>query len=162
MNNITIELCTEDRARIDRLIAAMEHRTCDSCVTTARAYVKQATTESDPITEKLAQTLAKAEEPTEAPKNATEKAEEITPPTTQAEEERPTREEIAQPEPIKEPTITKAELQQKITQLAAANNGAKKAQVREIVKSYAETVSKLPEDKYSEIWARLTALESEG
>ncbi len=34
-NTIMIELCTEDRARLDRLAEALERRTCDRCVTTA-------------------------------------------------------------------------------------------------------------------------------
>ena len=44
-NNITIELCAEDRARLDRLVEALERRTCDKCVTTALEYVKTATEE---------------------------------------------------------------------------------------------------------------------
>lgn len=35
MNNITIEFCPEDRARIDRLIAAMENKACERCVENA-------------------------------------------------------------------------------------------------------------------------------
>lgn len=35
MNNIIIEFCPEDRARIDRLIAAMENKACERCVESA-------------------------------------------------------------------------------------------------------------------------------
>lgn len=41
-NYITIELCAEDRARLDRLAEALERRTCDKCVTTAIDYLKNA------------------------------------------------------------------------------------------------------------------------
>jgi sRNA-binding protein len=146
-NNITIELCAEDRARLDRLIAAMERKTCESCVATAMEYARQQPAET--------------KETVEPPKNAPGATEDVTPPTTHAAEEKPTREEDAPWEQATEPTITKEEMQQKVTQLAAANNGAKKAKVREIVNAYAKKVSDLPEDKYPEIWAKLTALESE-
>ena len=33
MNKITIELCAEDRARLDRLTAALERKACESCAT---------------------------------------------------------------------------------------------------------------------------------
>lgn len=35
MNNITIEFCPEDRARIDRLTAALENKACERCVENA-------------------------------------------------------------------------------------------------------------------------------
>lgn len=41
-NYITIELCAEDRARLDRLAEALERRTCDKCVTSAIDYLKNA------------------------------------------------------------------------------------------------------------------------
>ena len=34
-NTITIELCAEDRARLDRLAEALERKACDKCVTSA-------------------------------------------------------------------------------------------------------------------------------
>ena len=34
-NTITIELCAEDRARLDRLAEALERKSCDKCVTSA-------------------------------------------------------------------------------------------------------------------------------
>ena len=39
-NRIAIELCAEDRARLDRLAEALERRTCDKCVSAAIEYVK--------------------------------------------------------------------------------------------------------------------------
>lgn len=67
-----------------------------------------------------------------------------------------------QPAPTPEPapeqpqTYTLEDVRRKVVELTTAG---KKAQVREIVKSYAETVSGLPEDKFAEIMDRLTALE---
>ena len=39
-NHITIELCDEDRARLDRLAEALERRACDKCVTAAIEFTK--------------------------------------------------------------------------------------------------------------------------
>ena len=152
MNHITIEFCADDRARIDRLTArieqlieAVESRARDRCVKDALALIgTQQAPEADPIQQKLAETLAKANTPAEKPTEAAEatKAE----PAAAAETK---------------PTITQEQLQQKITQLAAAKNGALKVKVREIVTAYAPKVSELPEDKWSEIWDKLTDLEKE-
>lgn len=162
MNNIIIELCAEDRARLDRLAEALERRNCDPCVATALEIIDKAKRpESDPVQQKLAETLAKAETPAEPTKNATEEAEAPTLPTTPSEEEEPTAKEDAQAEPA-EPTVTLEQIQQKVVQLAAGNGGTKKAKVREIINAYAKKVSDLPEDKWSEVWGKLTALESEG
>ncbi len=42
-NTIIIELCAEDRARLDRLAEAMEKKTCDRCVSSAIECLKQPT-----------------------------------------------------------------------------------------------------------------------
>lgn len=153
MNNITIthELCAEDRARLDRLSTALE----------ALQQPNVPEVHPDQLQMRLDGVMAKASEPTEAPKNAPESTEVSTLPTTQPEEEMPVAEEDAQAEEAPKPTITQAQLQQRITQLAAANGGAKKAQIRDIVKAYAKMVSEIPEDKYEEVWEKLNALESE-
>ena len=49
-----------------------------------------------------------------------------------------------------------ADIQKAVVRLAAAG---KKAEVREIVKGYADRVSAIPEDKRTEVLARLSALE---
>lgn len=177
MNHITIEFCAEDRARIERLTArmeqlieAMESRTCDRCVRDALAWSEQVqraevigtqqAMESDALQQKLAETLAKANAPAEKP---TETAE--APKAEPAPIDHPAAESLpgGDPAPADEakPTITQEQLQQKITQLAAAKNGALKVKVREIVTAYAPKVSELPEDKWPEIWAKLAALEKE-
>jgi hypothetical protein len=127
-NLITIALSTEDRARLDRLISALENRAAQEESTTPDPA-------AEAITEALTEVLTKA---TEAP----------------AEVETPTTEE---------PTVTLGQIQQKVVQLSAADNGKKKAKVREIIVAFSPTVSGLNDmpEKWSEIWDRLTALESE-
>lgn len=54
------------------------------------------------------------------------------------------------------PVPSTADIQKVVVRLAAAG---KKAEVREIVKGYADRVSAIPEDKRAEVLARLSALE---
>jgi hypothetical protein len=152
-NTITIEFCAEDRARLDRLTAALERRL-------ERRIAQQEETQPDPVQQKLAETLAKAETPAEAPKSTTEAPEASAPPVTQPEEETPTEEKSAPAETVK-PTVTLAQIQQKVIQLAAGFGGSKKAAVREIINAHAKKVTDLPKDKWAEVWDKLTALESE-
>ena len=119
-NLITIELSTEDRARLDRLIAALENKTT------------QAETPADPVTEALAEVLDNVTEPTVEESTTTE-----------------------------ETTITADLIQQKVMELCKANGGKHKGTVKDIVTAYAPTVSKIPEDKWSEVWDKLIALEAE-
>lgn len=158
-NNITIELCAEDRARLDRLAAALERKACDKCVATAMEFAKhriEPQPESDPVQKALAETLAKAEAAVEPQKNATEEAESSTPTTTPLEEETTADEEPAQPESTK--TVTHAELKAKVIELSAKDLKLK-AQAREIVLSYAPTVGGVPEDKLNECYKKIVALE---
>ena len=119
-NIITIELSTEDRARLDRLIAALENRTTKE------------ETPADPVTEALAEVLDNVTEPTVEESTTTE-----------------------------ETTITADLIQQKVMELCKANGGKHKGTVKDIVTAYAPTVSKIPEDKWSEVWDKLIALEAE-
>lgn len=156
-NTIVIELCPEDRARLDRLAEALERKTCDKCVATAMEFAKlrmEPKPETDPVQKALAEILAKAEEAVEAPKNATEEAEASTTTTTPLEEEKPTQEEPTQPEPTK--AVDREELKAKVIKLCA--NGLKE-QARDIVKDYAPTVRDIPEDKLNECYKKLVALE---
>jgi hypothetical protein len=165
---ITHELCAEDRARLDRLTAAIEAlqpTTITLAPVTPKDDPEQQTIDLDAVQQKLAETMAKASTHASTPKNTVEEAEPSTQATTPSEEEKPTEEEITQAEETVEPakpTVTLEQIQQKVVQLAAGGNGAKKAKVREIVNAYAKKVSDLPEDKWTEVWDKLTALESEG
>ena len=130
MNHITIELCREDRARLDAILAALQ-----SCGT---PYAVTATKEQVEEAPQLPAT-APWDEPVVAPDAV---------PTP--EPEQPTAAESAAP------AVSLSDIQKKVVDLSAAG---KKAQVREIVNSYADRVSAIPEDKLAEAWAKLTALE---
>lgn len=131
MNTITIEFSAEDRARLDRIAAALEGAKpkCDSCVSTALDAMK--TAQSAPME------FIKEEPQPEPPKPA--EAQE--PPQTATEDK---------------PAVSVADIQRKVVALSGTG---KKAEVREIVKAYADKVSGIPEDKLGEVWAKLTALE---
>lgn len=130
-NTITIEFSAEDRARLDRIAAALEGAKpkCDSCVSTALDAMKAAQSAPMEFTK---------EEPQPEPTKPTAAQE---PPQTATEDK---------------PTVSVADIQRKVV---ALSNAGKKAEVREIVKAYADKVSGIPEDKLGEVWAQLTALE---
>ena len=138
---VTVELCTEDRARLDKIIEGLSKpHNCDKCVEAAVAYVTQTTEPTPAQTEE-----APTEEPADAPAPTVEAPKEESP----AEAEK-TATETA-------PAVTKADIQQKVVALVAAG---KKAEVKAIVNAYADRVSAIPEDKVAEVWANLTALEA--
>ena len=156
MNTITIELCAEDRARLDRLAEAMEKRACDSCVTSALEIMKSQ--QPDPVQKALAETLAKAEKPAEATRTAPEATEAEALPTVPEEKEEPAEAKDSSDAP----PVTLEQIQQKVISIAAVNKD-KKAKVREIINAYGSKVSDLKDkpDKWAEVWAQLVALESE-
>lgn len=163
MNNITIELCAEDRARLDCLACLLDVRIKQAERIMAEEYGPEQPTETDPVQQKLAETLAKASTPTEKPTEAAGEAKAEPAQTADPIEETTTQEDPAPAEEAKQTiTVTQEQLQQKVMQLAAANSGALKAKVREIVNAYAKKVSDVPEDKRAEVWDKLTALEKEG
>ena len=161
MNNITIELCAEDRARLDRTYAALM-RLVDLVT------LQTNNTELDDLRDKLAEAI-KQNDPAQAQKNAPEEAQAETPINTQPQQKVITAAEFdALPEEDlpwgdapAAPTVTREQIQQKVVQLSVAANGAKKAKVREVVNLYAKNVSGIPEDKFAEVWEKLTALEQE-
>lgn len=144
---ITVELGPETQAKLGKILEALQHRPdCANCVDAAIKTMDA----------RLQDTLEKApaERPTE-PQEAPEPA-----PVT---ETHPVEEEGPFPEPgpaekPEEPTVTLDHIRQKVTQLMA-KGGDKKTGARGIVKSYAENISGLPEDKWPEIWDKLVALD---
>lgn len=113
---VTIELCPEDRKRLDDILAA----------------------------------LTNADTPYQAP--AAEK------PAAKQPDPQPV--ETAQPDPQPEkapeiPPVDRKEVQNAVVKLVAEG---KKAEAREIVKSYANSVTEIPEDKLAEVLNALTAL----
>lgn len=139
MNKIIIEFSAEDRARLDRIAELLEG---EAKAPTAKGSPKQLTIYDEEV---------KQVNPEKAPKTEGTAA----PQVMSKPEEKP---EIAEKSA---PAVTLAQIQQKVVQLAAGFNGTKKAAVREIVNAYAKKVSEIPADKWDEVWAKLTALESE-
>jgi hypothetical protein len=141
--NITTELCAEDRARIDRLTAAVE----DLVNTIKPPTIKMATFEE------MAEALAHAPSyvnnrcpgggPVEAPAEPESVPEEVGAP-----DDEPDVKEV--------PEHTKAELQQKVISIVTAG---KKDEVKAIIEQYAERVSAIPDEKINEVWDKLTKLE---
>ena len=155
-NTIVIELCAEDRARLDRLAEAMERKACDRCVATAIECMKanqQTETEVDPIAEAAKKALGLTDA-TESPVEPQEAEEVSTPTTTPQEEEKPMDKAPATAATV--PTVDRAELRAKVIELSAKGL---KEQTRDIVQSYAPTVAAVPEDKVTECYKKLVALE---
>lgn len=137
MNTITIELCAEDRARLDKILEALMARPdCTLCAKQVVDYCTQVTGVNEYGAKVEPEAPAEPEHPVENP---------FPEPVTQKEPEKPTA-----------PAVTKSDVQQKVVALSAAG---KKAEVREIVHAYAERVSGIPEDKLPEVMAKLNALE---
>ena len=165
MNNIIIELCAEDRARLDGLNSLLEaHATLTAKLVDLIGERVPAPVHLDSSSAQVPDELtAKLQAIVDRAKNATEEPKEITPPVTPETEEAPTATEEPQPDPAEpvKPSVTLAQIQQKVVQLAAGFDGAKKAAIRGIINAYAKKVSDLPEDKWDEVMQKLTALEKE-
>jgi len=150
MNSIkvTVELCAEDRARLDRLIAAAENA---NPVTKAAEAMKNLTAAAKEAAEEKPVQEA-AETPT-------------TPTVEEPEKEKPKAEEPAEMEPAKpeeasEPKVTAAEIRALVQKLVAPGTGKRDA-TKGIVMQYAPNVSDIPADKYDEVFKKLKALEVE-
>lgn len=162
-NTITIELCTEDRARLDRLYVA-----------TARlvdlATLHTNNTELDDIQKQLAETLKNAD-PAQALKNAPGAAKAETPADTQPKQEAATAAEPTHPaeadlpwgnapaakQETPEKEVRKEDLRNLIITLSAAG---KKDDVRKIVQAHcpgAKGVGEIPAEKYAAVHKDLTA-----
>lgn len=136
--NLTIELCADDRARLDKILEALsglQQPNCHSCVENAVG-----------MTRGLAELAEKATAP--EPVNDPEPTEE----PELAEEPEPTE------EPAEAPKYTKADVQA-IVQRLAAPTSKKREQAKAIVKEYAVKISAIPADKYDEVMGKLIELD---
>lgn len=136
-NIITIELCAEDRARLDHInvnLTELIMRVMGNQAPDMGEVLQKAAPE---LAEKLA-----AQHPVADPFKELPKAEPVP-----FEQEAPKQEA---------PQYKLEDIQQKVVALSASG---KKAEVREIVKSYAEKVSAIPADKFGEVMAKLIGLE---
>ena len=143
-NTITIEFCTEDRARIDRLAAALE----------AMQANQPQPTEPDPVQQALAKTLDKATKAQKSPKNAAGEAEAPTPATTPQKEETPEAEKPA--EPVTEKKVSQADVRALYVKLSASG---KKEEAKAVILPISTTISGIPDDKVQEVYEKLSALE---
>ena len=133
---VTTELCAEDRARLDKLTAALE-QLAPITVQVDEKVMKVMTDSAVLDFGKMAET-----------KDHGDFVEIVTEPE---EPETP-----AAPEEPAAPQHTKAELQPKVVSLVSAG---KKEEVKEIIKQYAAKVSDIPEEKVDEVWDKLSKLE---
>lgn len=140
MNVLTFELCAEDRARLDRLIAVQE----------ATAVMLQALLgERDAYANAATQPIVAAPAPVPAADPVPAAPVEDVPPF-----------EVAPPAVPVAPAVTLEQIQKKATQIAAGS-AAKKAKLRGIVNQYAPKVTDLPEGCWAAVWDALCALEAE-
>lgn len=144
MNNITIELCTEDRARIDALFQELVN---------VRRLLAGAETEAPKAAEPV--------KPAEAPKAEAPKQAEA--PKTEAPKQEAPKQATPEPAPAPKteaapaaPEVTVAELQAKVVELV---NAGKKAETREIILKYAQNVGSIPAEKRAEVLGLLNGLE---
>jgi hypothetical protein len=135
MNTITIELCQEDRARLDKIIEALEQS-------------RTIAVNSMAVTPNVESDEPKSE--TEEPMEGQVTVEEIVETTEQI-----PAEEAPVEEPIK--VVSLSDIQKKVVELSAAG---KKAEVRDIITKYANRVSAIPAEHTAEVWDQLIGLES--
>lgn len=131
MNKIVIELCAEDRARLDRLADALD-RGCSSC--------------SASLSEALTSLISKAQvAPATKPEPVTAPAE-IEPQEIVAPAPAPA------PDPV--PVVSLAEFQKALT-LRCSESPEVKAKVRALLNQYAAAASAVPAEKRAEILEKL-------
>lgn len=131
--NMTVELCQEDRARLDRILEAL----------TAKGHSCNCAEAPKAATEPAAP--AKEELPVEV----------YTP-----EEESPAEAKIEAPAEVPADTRYKPsheEVQRKVVTLIKAG---KKVQARGIINAYADSISGIPEDKLADVWEKLGDLDA--
>jgi hypothetical protein len=148
-NTITIELCAEDRARLDKIYEALTARhNCEGCVKSALEYAADVKTAANTPAES-------AQEPTGA-----EKAETLTDTHPIPDGLQWTTSDVKD---VPQEAVSFEQVKQKVQDLVMGFGGAKKAKTRAIVNEYATKVSDLVNmpDKCVEIMGKLEALEKE-
>lgn len=156
---LIVELCGEDRARLDTIIEKLDHigkhPDCSACA----KGVAECMDKADPVKQAITDVLAKVQpKPAEeAPENAQEATEASAPPFTPKTEEPPKTESPAPEASTETEKVSTAELQQLVIALCRAG---KKDKVREIVNIYGvPTVAAIPDSKRGEAFAKLKELE---
>lgn len=132
MTTITIELCPEDRARLDAILAALSGRPdCAQCAQISAAYAEEL----------------------RASRHAKEDEHPVADPFPDPEAEAPTapQEEPELPGQLK--TVTHDDIRD-----VFMNAGEKQAEVREIIHQYAKKISAIPAEKLGELMEKLEAV----
>lgn len=129
MNSITIELCAEDRARIDKVIGLLEQYLAPDIALAPAPVI--------PV-----------ETPKETPKEQTPEPAAPTAPVEPPKEEKPEA-------PAPTSTATVDDLRKMVITLSSAG---RKDEAKAVIKSYADKVSEVPADKIDECLAKLNAL----
>lgn len=148
---VTTELCAEDRARLDKLTAALE-QLAPVTVQTDETVLKAMTDSAVIDFGKMAETKDHGDFVEIIPEGTD--LNDLTAAGTYKMETDPEAQPL--PETPAAPQHTKAELQPKVVSLVSAG---KKEEVKEIIKQYAAKVSDIPENKVDEVWAKLEQLE---
>ena len=159
--NINVELCTEDRARLDKIISLLETRSAQAQVDIEAKYDKQ---DEPKVSKFIAETLAEdavtqmAREALEGSKTAQDAPKVPDHPTPDPFPELPAVADQPNEATIEKakPAVTMDMLRAKAITLAAAG---KKDKVREVVQPYAAKVTELSEDVWAEVYEKLVALE---
>jgi len=133
---LTIELCAEDRARLDNILEALRGQAGTPCKEAAEAVT--------PL------------KPIQQEEKAPEQPAEDKPEPTPAPAEQPALEPGKAEEAPAAPEVSAAEVQSKVVQLVSAG---KKEEVKAIVMEYAKCVGEIPAEKRAEVMGRLSALE---
>lgn len=134
MNTITIELCQEDRARLDKIIEALGQ----SCAIAANSM---------PVVPDFEPDKPKVE--TEEHMEGQVTVEEIVETTEQIPADETPAAELVK-------VVSLSDIQKKVVELSAAG---KKAEVRDIITKYANRVSAIPAEHTAEVWDQLIGLE---
>lgn len=151
MNNITltIELCQEDRARLDNILAALEGQAVAPSIEAEPEPKKQEAQNSAGTPQNSAGT------PQEAPAPAPAEELPFEPEPKKQEAPAPAPEPKPAPAPAA-PEVDTATLQSKVVQLV---NSGKRDEAKAIILEYASCVSQVPAEKRAEVLARLNKLE---
>jgi hypothetical protein len=147
MNTITIQLTESDQGRLDRLTEALE-KLAGLVEAMSPAEVKP----------------TEVPAPTEAPAPAKEQSTPKEAPSKPVEAPAPAEVKQPTPEPTQAteakqdaPAYTLADIQRLVIHLCSPEIGLK-AQVRDIVKAYADKVPNIPADKFVEVMGKLQTL----
>lgn len=140
MNTITIELCSEDRERLDKIIGLLSMKTVTVGLC---AEDKDRINKVNDLVEKPTEEEPQKESPAE--KAEATKQEEL------PKENTPEAQSTEQPKS----SATVEDLRKMVITLSSAG---RKEEAREIIKAYASKVSEVPADKVDECMTKLKAL----